>query len=81
MFDWFDPIDDFSNLFQFLLENPCSKSNEIIVEELLHGDEISIHAFTDGKNVKLLPPSQDHKQLLQNDQGICFFINWINKII
>lgn len=41
----------------------------LIVEQRLQGDEISIIGFTDGKTVKLLQPSQDHKQLLEGDLG------------
>ncbi|GFS22825.1 trifunctional purine biosynthetic protein adenosine-3 [Elysia marginata] len=41
----------------------------VVVEELLEGPEVSILAFSDGKNVCLMPPSQDHKRLLDNDQG------------
>ena len=41
----------------------------ILIEELLTGQELSILAFTDGSEYKLLLPSQDHKQLLDNDKG------------
>ncbi|MGB0839767.1 MAG: phosphoribosylamine--glycine ligase [Chitinophagales bacterium] len=40
-----------------------------LIEERLEGDEISIIGFTDGKAIKLFPPSQDHKQLLDGDLG------------
>jgi len=42
---------------------------EVIVEEYLEGHEVSIHAFCDGKTATLFPPSQDHKRLLDGDQG------------
>lgn len=41
----------------------------LIMEQRLVGDEISIIGFTDGKTVKLLQASQDHKQLLEGDLG------------
>jgi len=41
----------------------------LIVEQRLEGDEISVIGFTDGKTVKLLHASQDHKQLLEGDLG------------
>lgn len=41
----------------------------IILEEKLSGSELSILAFTDGKDYQLLLPSQDHKQLLEGDKG------------
>lgn len=40
-----------------------------LIEEKIVGDEISIIGFTDGKNIKLLLPSQDHKQLNDGDTG------------
>jgi len=44
--------------------------NEVVIEEFLIGLEISIHAFTDGKNYSLFPPSQDHKKIGENDTGL-----------
>jgi len=43
--------------------------NEVVVEEYLDGQEISIHALADGKNFVLFPPAQDHKQIGENDTG------------
>ncbi len=40
-----------------------------LIEHKIVGDEISIIGFTDGKNIKLLLPSQDHKQLNDGDTG------------
>ena len=40
-----------------------------LVEDKITGDEISIIGLTDGKTIKLLPPSQDHKQVYDNDLG------------
>ncbi len=41
----------------------------VVVEERLVGREISILGFTDGDHIRLLTPSQDHKQLLDGDRG------------
>lgn len=40
-----------------------------LIEEKIVGDEISIIGLTDGKNIQLLQPSQDHKQLNEGDIG------------
>jgi len=40
-----------------------------IIERLLTGDELSIIGFTDGRTFAALPPSQDHKTLLDGDRG------------
>jgi phosphoribosylamine--glycine ligase len=41
----------------------------VVIEECLAGEEISFIVLTDGRNVLPLVPSQDHKRLLDNDQG------------
>jgi len=43
---------------------------EVVIEEFLLGPEISIHAFSDGKNYKIFPPSQDHKKAGEGDTGL-----------
>ncbi len=42
---------------------------EVIIEERLSGPEVSLLAFTDGITVRVMPPAQDHKRLLDDDQG------------
>lgn len=43
--------------------------DEVVVEEFLEGDELSILTFSDGRTIKSLPPAQDHKRIFDNDQG------------
>ena len=42
---------------------------EVLVEEFLEGEELSVLALTDGERVLLLPPAQDHKRLGEGDTG------------
>jgi phosphoribosylamine---glycine ligase len=41
----------------------------VVIEEFLVGEEISVHAFTDGVNYALSPSSQDHKRVGEGDTG------------
>jgi phosphoribosylamine--glycine ligase len=41
----------------------------IVIETFLPGEEVSVLAITDGREVELLPASQDHKRLLEGDAG------------
>jgi phosphoribosylamine--glycine ligase/phosphoribosylformylglycinamidine cyclo-ligase len=43
--------------------------SEIVIEERLEGEEVSVLAFTDGYSFVTLPPAQDHKRLLRGDKG------------
>jgi phosphoribosylamine--glycine ligase len=44
--------------------------NQIVVEEFLEGPEVSVLAFTDGKTVKPMVSSMDHKRALDGDRGL-----------
>ncbi|MCG3197753.1 MAG: phosphoribosylamine--glycine ligase [Candidatus Omnitrophica bacterium] len=41
----------------------------VVIEEYLEGEEVSVLAICDGTSFLTLPSSQDHKRLLDNDQG------------
>lgn len=41
----------------------------VVVEEFLEGEELSVLAVTNGREVRLLPAAQDHKRLLDGDHG------------
>ncbi len=41
----------------------------VVIEEFLQGKEISIHAFSDGENISLFPPSRDHKPIFEGNIG------------
>ena len=44
--------------------------NKIVVEEFITGHEVSVLAFTDGKTLKPMVSSKDHKRALDNDKGL-----------
>lgn len=46
-----------------------SAGERIVIEEYMKGEEASVFALSDGENVALLSPAQDHKRILDGDQG------------
>ena len=42
---------------------------EVLIEEFMMGEEVSLFAITDGRHFVVLPGLQDHKRLLANDLG------------
>ncbi len=44
--------------------------NNIVIEEFLTGPEVSVLAFTDGKTLKPMISSMDHKRAKDNDEGL-----------
>lgn len=43
--------------------------HEVVIEAFLVGEELSVFAVTNGREVTLLPAAQDHKRLLEGDRG------------
>lgn len=42
---------------------------QVVIQELLEGTEISLHALCDGHVAKLFPTAQDHKRAYDGDRG------------
>ncbi|MBQ8696625.1 MAG: phosphoribosylamine--glycine ligase, partial [Clostridia bacterium] len=47
-----------------------ASGNSIVIEEFLTGPEVSVLAFTDGKTLKPMVSSMDHKRALDGDKGL-----------
>lgn len=43
--------------------------NQVVVEDFLKGQEVSVHALCDGNQAVIFPTSQDHKQVHDGDKG------------
>lgn len=43
--------------------------SEVVIEELLLGDELSVLTFCDGYSIRSLPLAQDHKRIFDGDNG------------
>ncbi|MEM3422738.1 MAG: phosphoribosylamine--glycine ligase [Candidatus Bilamarchaeaceae archaeon] len=46
-----------------------AKDGVVLIEEKLIGEEFTLQAFSDGKNLSFMPPVQDHKRAFENDIG------------
>jgi phosphoribosylamine--glycine ligase len=51
------------------LSRSAVSSGRVLLEELLVGEEASLHALVDGETVVALPPSRDHKPVGDGDTG------------
>ena len=59
---------------------------EIVVEEFLVGQEVSVQVITDGETIVLLEPVEDHKQVGEGDtgpntggMGVASPVSWLGK--
>ena len=48
--------------------SPRRTGDEVVVEQFLEGEELSVLALTDGYTIVPLPAAQDHKRVADNDQ-------------
>ena len=46
-----------------------SAGSEVLIEEFMEGEELSVFAISDGRSYVVLPGLQDHKRLLDGDAG------------
>jgi phosphoribosylamine--glycine ligase len=46
-----------------------SAGNKVVIEEYLHGIEVSVFIITDGKSYKTLPEAKDYKRIGEGDTG------------
>ena len=64
-------LDEADRAIDFMLrdEGFGEAGAEILVEEYMEGEELSVFYLTDGEDAIALVPAQDHKRLLDGDRG------------
>ncbi len=64
--------DEAINAVKSMMEDKVfgASGSKIVIEEFLTGPEVSVLAFTDGKTVKPMISSMDHKRAHDNDEGL-----------
>lgn len=61
-------INSLSEAMEYVRE-VLKKDNKVLIEEKLEGEEFSLHCFSDGTNIVVIPPVQDHKLAFEGDTG------------
>ncbi|KAA8643228.1 bifunctional aminoimidazole ribotide synthase/glycinamide ribotide synthase [Aspergillus tanneri] len=57
-------------LHEMMLDHQFGEAGkEVVIEEYLEGDELSVLTFSDGYTIRSLPAAQDHKRIFDGDQG------------
>lgn len=66
-----DAVEEASRVVDSLMEERAlgEAGSEVVIEECLIGDEVSIHAITDGSTLLVLDAVMDHKQVGDGDTG------------
>ncbi|HEX3047474.1 MAG TPA: phosphoribosylamine--glycine ligase [Bacillota bacterium] len=61
--------DDVTSYIRQVLESAISGHAEVVIEELLQGQEFTLHFYCDGKSAIPSPLIQDHKRAYDGDKG------------
>ncbi|MGE0091677.1 MAG: phosphoribosylamine--glycine ligase [Bacteroidales bacterium] len=65
-----DSLDQASSDLKLILDGKFGKAgNKVVIEEFLHGIEMSLFVLTDGKNHMVLPEAKDYKRIGDGDKG------------
>ncbi|MCJ7570940.1 MAG: phosphoribosylamine--glycine ligase [Candidatus Thermoplasmatota archaeon] len=68
--DHFKDIRETLTYVKEVIEKKIGGKAKVLIEEKAVGEEFTLQAFSDGKNILPLHAVQDHKRLLPNDQGV-----------
>ncbi|MGL5682251.1 MAG: phosphoribosylamine--glycine ligase [Marinifilaceae bacterium] len=66
-----DSLDEAKSELEAMLSGKFgAASSRVVIEEYLHGIEISVFAITDGENYKILGSAKDYKRIGEGDTGL-----------
>lgn len=66
-----DNIDDAKGELSSMLDGKFGKAGDkVVIEEYLHGIELSVFVLTDGKDYLILPEAKDYKRIGDGDTGL-----------
>ena len=60
---------DANDSLKDIFDGKFGRGQSVLIEEFLYGEELSYFAITDGKDILPLIGAQDHKRLLDGDEG------------
>ena len=58
-----------SNAVNEIFNGKFGKTNQLLIEEFLQGEEMSFFVVCDGKNYRMFGTAQDHKRVEEGDKG------------
>ena len=58
------------NAIREIFDGKFGKSNQVLIEEFLTGEEMSFFIISDGDNIKKFGTAQDHKRVGEGDKGL-----------
>lgn len=67
--DHFNGVDEALEYVKEVIDNKIGGQAKVLIEEKAVGEEFTLQAFSDGKNILPLHAVQDHKRLLPGDKG------------
>ena len=64
-----DNVEESSKAVEEVFEGKFGKTNKVLIEEFLKGEEMSFFIISDGVSIQNFGTAQDHKRVLEGDKG------------
>ncbi len=64
-----DNVEESSRAVKEVFEGKFGKTNKVLIEEFLKGEEMSFFIISDGISIQNFGTAQDHKRVLEGDKG------------